>query len=332
MNNSKNTFKINNVKEITDSFSLCSLDNIFIVFKSINNIFYLIYATKNNSIFLYELLADIKICEIKKAHKEYISNFRHHLDKINKRDLMISISSRDSNIKLWNIGNIECLLSIKGIYKEGYLNSSCFLEDNNHKIYIITSNFNFNTFEPIKVFDLEGKELKEINDSNDKTYIIDSYFDEISNKNYISTGNMGCIKSFDFQENKLYNIFRDDSKRPHFSLIFFEDEKDKILKLIDSCYDGLIRIWNFHTIDLLNIINISHGINSISLFNDNYIFISCYDKEIKIVNILNGEIKEFLGINKDIISLVTVGDSSFGYYLITEGFEEDPIVIYNLEM
>jgi len=39
------------------------------------------------------------IKEIKNYHNEYINNFRHYLDKINKRDLIISISPDDSNIR-----------------------------------------------------------------------------------------------------------------------------------------------------------------------------------------------------------------------------------------
>ena len=333
MNNINNSIKIKNIKEINESFSLCSLDNIFTVFNSINNIFYLVYATKTKSITIYNLLNNTKIVEIKKAHEHYITNFRHHQDKKNKRDLMISISLGDNNVKLWNLNDLECLLSIKQIYNVGYINSACFLEEEyNNQIYILTSNYNFNTFESIKVFNLNGKEIKQINNSNDKTYIIISYYDDISNKNYIATGNVGKIKSFDFQENKLYNNYYDDNKRAHFSILFHQNKDKKILELIESCYDGLIRIWNFHTAELIDKINFHFGINSIFLFKDNYIFVSCYDKTIKIVNLKNEMIDEFYGINKDIVSLYAIEQNSNGNYLITQGFEDDPIAIYNLEI
>ena len=42
MNNIKNSIKINNFKELDDSYSLCSLDNIFLVFNSIKALFYFI--------------------------------------------------------------------------------------------------------------------------------------------------------------------------------------------------------------------------------------------------------------------------------------------------
>ena len=81
--------------------------NSFISFKSIYDILYLIYSTKKNAIIFYNLINNKKINEIKNAHQESITNFRHYLDSYNKRDLIISISLVDNNIKLWNIKNSE---------------------------------------------------------------------------------------------------------------------------------------------------------------------------------------------------------------------------------
>ena len=65
-----------------------------------------------------------KKCEIKNAHKQYITNFRHYLDNINKNDLIISISAQDNNIKLWSLNNYDCLLNIQNIHKDRYLYSA----------------------------------------------------------------------------------------------------------------------------------------------------------------------------------------------------------------
>ena len=62
---------------INDSYANLRIDNTFSVFNSNNNILYLIYATKNKSIICYNLNKFIKINEIKNAHSEYITNFRH---------------------------------------------------------------------------------------------------------------------------------------------------------------------------------------------------------------------------------------------------------------
>ena len=64
------------------------------------------------------------------------------------------------------------------INREGALNSACFLKDKKN-IYILTSksfdNYWGINYEPIKVIDLTGKKLKEINESNLETYLVDKY-------------------------------------------------------------------------------------------------------------------------------------------------------------
>ena len=65
-----------------------------------------IYIDKKNSIISYDIINNRKINEIKNAHKEYITYLRYYLDNINNRDLFISISYINNNIKLWNINYI----------------------------------------------------------------------------------------------------------------------------------------------------------------------------------------------------------------------------------
>ena len=157
----------------------------------------------------------------------------------------MTISHNDNNIRIWNIINWECILNIQDINKSGYLYSACFLL-NNEQIYIISSNFNLlNTPEMVKIFDLKGNQIDEIKESNDITYIIESYYDNNCSKNYIITGNLGCIKSYDFNEKKLYYKYYDKNNGTHLSVLIFQ--KDKITQLIESCFDGNITIWNFHS-------------------------------------------------------------------------------------
>ena len=118
-----------------DSFAKYIKGNTFCVFKSIYDIFYLIYRTKNNSIIFYNLIDNKKINEIKNAHKQDITNFRHNLDNYSKRDLILSLSLIDNNIKLWNVNNYECLLNIEKVNKEGGLLSACFLNYNKQIYY-----------------------------------------------------------------------------------------------------------------------------------------------------------------------------------------------------
>ena len=76
----------NNV--IKDSYSDLWLGNTFTVFKSFNNIFFLIYTKKNRSIVSYDIINNQKINEIKRAHLKFITTLRYFLDDINNRDLL----------------------------------------------------------------------------------------------------------------------------------------------------------------------------------------------------------------------------------------------------
>ena len=104
-----------------DAFSYYSFDNTLDLFKSFDDIIYMIYTNKNRFIISYNLLNNEVINQVKKSHNEYISNFKHYLDKKNKRDLLISVSAKDNNIKLWNIKNWECLIDLKNINENGYI-------------------------------------------------------------------------------------------------------------------------------------------------------------------------------------------------------------------
>ena len=63
-----------------------------------------------NSLISYDLIDNKKIIEIKNAHSKYITNLRHYLDKLNKRDLIMSISRDINDIKIWNINIFSILL------------------------------------------------------------------------------------------------------------------------------------------------------------------------------------------------------------------------------
>ena len=57
-----------------DSYSYYDIDNSFCVFKSINNIFYLIYANEYNSIISYNIIDNKKLIEIKNFDNNYGEN------------------------------------------------------------------------------------------------------------------------------------------------------------------------------------------------------------------------------------------------------------------
>ena len=81
----------------------------------------------------------------------------------------------------------------------------------------------------IKIFDFNGEKVNEINNSNDITVFIDTYYDKKTSKNYILTGNYGYVKSYDYDENKLYHKFCDNDSKSHDSIVININED--IIKL-----------------------------------------------------------------------------------------------------
>jgi len=325
----QNKPNIKSIKEVNDSYSCSFLDNIFTSFKSIDNIFYLIYSNKSKSIVSYNIIDNKKINEIKNAHNNYITNFRSFFDKNNKRDLIISISDKDNNIKLWNANNWTCLLNITNVNKEGYLNSACFLNDEFYNLYIVTSNFYYVSSESIKVYDLNGKKIKEINESNEKVIFIESYYDDNYSKSYIIISNHEYVKSYDYNNNALYHKYNDYIKRLHFSLIIKKYEE--VIKLIESCYDGNLRIWNFHSGDLLQKIKVGVGGLQSICFNNNGDLIVSNNKNIKMINLNNEFITDLIKTNKNIIS-VKIICFQYDEYIIFQGQENNQISIYNINI
>lgn len=331
---SKNINDISLLKNIVlNSYSNWDLDNTFSVVKTINNLIFLIYSTRDNSIICYNLINNEKITEIRKAHQYHIINFRHFLDQINKRDLLLSISSTNNIIKIWNIFNFECLLYLEKINEIGCLYSSCFLNDNNQNLFL-TSNFNFGKIvEHIKVFDLNGKKIKEINDSNIDTYFIDIYYDIKFNKNYILSGNRGFIKSYDYNLNDTYKIYKDnenfDNEKGHCCMII-NNNSQEIIKIIESCDDGKIRIWNFHSGELLKKINVSNEyLYSISLWYNEYLFVGNRERTIKIVNINNGKIIKILSAHDNfVITIKAILLPKYGECLLSQGWGDGKIILW----
>ena len=88
--NPKNIKRTNNI--IQDSVIFNGRNFTFIVFKSIDNIFYIIYGTNRKSIIFYNLLDNKRMATIRDANSNYINYFRHILDENNKRDLILTYS------------------------------------------------------------------------------------------------------------------------------------------------------------------------------------------------------------------------------------------------
>ena len=342
----KNPNNIQYLSDLTDnSYSEFILDNNFALFKSINNIIYLIYSTYEKSIISINLINNQIINIIKNALYYYISNIRYFLDEKNKKELILSVSPKNRNIKVWDLRNWECLFNMEKIYDEGLIFSACLLLDNN-QIYIVISHHSKKCCEYIKVYDLNKNLKKEIYESDDETFFIDSFYDKQNSKNFILTGNLNYVKSFDFNNNRLYHEYKDkqNCKSEHNSIII--DKDSEILRLIESSYGGYIRLWNFHTGELICRISNNGAINCICLWNTDYLFVGFslgklrllelktkkYIKDLEIYSnaLFNYDQESYYKIK--IISLKKIIHPKFGGCLICQGYKDHQIKIFKTEV
>lgn len=325
--NIKYTFNI-----INDSYVKAPLNETFITFKTIDNFLYLIYSSKNSLINCYDLIKLQKICEIKEENintSRYV-NFKHYLDNISKRDLVISIFCTNDKIKLWNVKNWECILNIKNINNSPDLGCACFI-NNNNEIYIITSCRN-NKCETrsIKAFDLNGNFLKEINNSKEASLYIDSYYDSKTNNNYIISCSLNHVKSYNFNKNELFHEYSDTNNNELYCYYTLFNDKD--VNLITSCYDGNIRIFNFFSGILINKIKIdNHILFEICLWEDNYLFIGTGDNNIKLIDLKNKRIiKNLSGHMNAVVNVKRTVHPFYGKCLISQGKNYDKIILWIL--
>ena len=325
------------VKNLSKSAVSYRTDNTFLIFQSINEIICLIYANKleekNNSIVSYNIIDYKKMAEIKNAHNEDITNFRYYLDKMNKKDLILSISAKDNNVKLWNINDVEFLLNINNVNRTGFLKSACFLNYNN-QIFIVTCNFIHSlNAEPIKIYDLTGNKIKEINTDNNNTFFIDTYFDNQTNINYIIIGEYGYVKSYDYNNNKKYHKYKENKHIDHYehhSAIVINNYD--VVKLIDTSRNREIRIWDFHSADLLSKIEVSgstyDNLYGIALLNEEYLFAGC-GNSIKLIDLDNEEIiNTLVDYNYNVISVKSVSHPKYGDCLLSQDLYEGQIKLW----
>ena len=298
-----------------DSYAEDEIDNTFEIFYSYDKILSLVYSTRNKSIISYNLIIHKRMLEIKNAHDNFITSFRHYLDESNQRSLVISISGHDNRD----------------------LDSACILKSDN-QLYIITSNNfeeedEFEKSEKIKVFDFSGNKVKEIEYSNDKTFFINTYYDENLKTDYIITGNEGTVKSYNFNDNTLYHSYYSEENEEYHTSLIVKKYADNV-KIMESCWDKHIRIWDFHNGTLINKISMKKSLHGICLLDDIHLCIGC-GKNILILNIENKnvirEIKEINSHDYNILSIKKIYHPYYKRCLLAHGAKKSGIKLFYFE-
>ena len=280
--------------------------SIFCVFNSLNNILYLIYSNESTSITSYNLIKNSKITELKKAHSKSITFLKHFFDKINSRDLLVSISSEEKSLKIWNLYNFSCIYTIQ---KSSIITAACpFIDDNIN--YIIVNHC---------IYDFNYNKILKIKEYRKKIFFMDTYYNKGLDKLFIIAGFSGCLKSYDYDENEIYNTYGESDNSDVYNSMEIIDDGIYV-KMITSNRNGNIEIYDFNTGMILKAIIVGYVVNCVCSFENKYLFIEYNNGMIRqmdlerltTINTFNSNYKQ------DVIFKI-ISCPNFGNYLISQG-------------
>ena len=317
-NTSKSIPKMSPYKILTNK-AICKYlgDNNFAVFKSLSEELFLVYATLYNSIHFYNIESEKVTKNIKNAHESEITNFRYTYDKNYNRDLLLSVSNQLKNIKVWDVNNLKCIVNIINAYSIGDVFSSCFLiDENDKKNYIISINYEQN----LKIYDFEGTHVKEFDNSNDKSFLVDSFYNSKLRKYYIIVANEKFIISYNFHDGSIYNLYYEDNCNS-WHMNFIISSNDDGINLIESDTFGYVRVWDFDKGVMLKKLFIERKmrLRGICLWNYKYLFVGADDKKIKLIDLENDVELDSLKCNDYVCTIKKVNCSKFGECLVFQG-------------
>ena len=104
--------------------------------------------------------------------------------------------------------------------------------------------------------------------------------------------------------------------------------------MVESSYDGNIKIWDFHSGLLLNKIKVcNNSIIGMCSWNNKYLFIGCEDKTIRLMELKKEKvIKTIIGHNNKVISLQKINHPNYGECLISQGWNNDQIKLWIIKI
>ena len=107
---------------------------------------------------------------------------------------------------------------------------------------------------------------------------------------------------------------------------------DKIVKLFESCNDGNIRIWDFHQGLLLGRITVNDEcLNSICLWDENFLFVACDDGYIKFIDLKNEKIiQNKCNESNEILTVKILIHPKYGKFLFAQSLGKDQIKVYSI--
>lgn len=329
-----NPIKLEFFENLPIKINQCDCNNALCLFKSLEDILVLSYfqCMFRSCIFSYNIIDKKIIHEIRSFDGE-VNHLSHYLDKKNQRDLLLQIiCGREykiqNNIYIWNFSNLDCILFLKSIYNEGLIYSASLFQENN-QLYLLASNSDGKELSlPLKVFDITGNKVKEMKSFNRNIEYIDVYFDRKLKKNFIVLIDK-TLSSFDYITLKLYKKYYDREFPPYGDTIIIKPEKN-IVKIMDCDFNGKIKIFNFHTGDLL--FNARAGGYGFCCWNDNYILATeTYNRFVLIDVSAPKNKKYFKGHQNPVEKIIKFIHPNYGECLITISKYETKLWIFKKE-
>ena len=317
-----NKIQLKNIKNI-ESHCINIYNNSLVIFNSpFSNIHYLIYTSTINKIISYDLNVGQIIAEINEPFDKDIKSLEYILDKKNKRELLMLLFFLCNTIKIYNIKNWDLIINIEKINDFDYLNfASFFFDFQKNEYFIIANSSNYSRKSSnINVLDLTGKLHKEIKNSNEITTCIKTLYDEKCDKTYIIALNENYIKSYDYERNILYKKYSYEKSYGYNNLEIIKT-KYGLTQIISSFAGfGIILIWNLHTGNLLNKIEIGEKFLTMYLYKERSLFIGSMSGNLIIMDLLSQETKKFEKIQGNYISCInSFFHKKEGKCLITHG-------------
>ena len=295
-----------------------SIDRVFCAFKSFSGEQLIVWGTPQHTIEFFDLGKNKIIKTITKAHNQTIFSCRHYADLKNRIDYVIT-SSYDRTVKIWDLKTYSYLLNIQNAHSGYYIYSvSILCDEKNESNYIITSAPN----DYMKVWDFTGNCLRTFGQNDESTYFIDSYYDTKGKEYYILNANSSDVKSYTFKDGKLYHKYKGIPQTWHMSAVVNETIEQNIL--IESDGNGYIRMWDFHSANLIKSIPSSPTLNlrGICLWNDEYLFAAGNDYQVQLFDLNNGKyIKSFKAHTSTVCSLEKIEHPKYGECLISQGLD-----------
>jgi len=295
-----------------------SIDRVFCAFKSFSGQQLIVWGTPQHTIEFFDLGKNKITTTIAKAHNQTIFSCRHYADLKNRIDYVIT-SSYDRTVKIWDLKTYSYLLNIQNAHSGYYIYSvSILCDEKNESNYIITSAPN----DYMKVWDFTGNCLRTFGQNDESTYFIDSYYDTKGKEYYILNANSSDVKSYTFKDGKLYHKYKGIPQTWHMSAVVNETIEQHIL--IESDGNGYIRMWDFHSANLIKSIPSSPTLNlrGICLWNDEYLFAAGNDYQVKLFDLNNGKfIKSFNAHTSTVCSLEKIVHPKYGECLVSQGLD-----------